>query len=156
VREWLPSALWPWLRICLQPTWLRLTAAEATRLMGMPVVVNADDAARRDFSCHFNPWVGRGTSATSPDGAEITWRVFSDAQTAHAYFPRWVLPFPPDVADTTVRQVQGIGDEASIKHGKVANSIFFRQGPVLVGISTHPGASDSALKVAGATMAGRL
>lgn len=122
----------------------------------MPVVVNADDWARMDFNCRFNPWVGRGTSETSPDGAVITWRVFSDAQTAHAYFPRWVLPVPPKVVDTTVTQVQGIGDEASIKRGKVANSIFFRRGAVLVKMGTHPGASDSALKVAGATMAGRL
>jgi hypothetical protein len=122
----------------------------------MPVVTNADDAARKDFSCRFNPWVGRGTSVMSPNGAEITWRSFSDAQTAHAYFPRWVLPFPLEVADATVTQVQGIGDEASITHDRVANSISFRRGAVLVRISTHPGASDSALAVAGTTMAGRL
>ncbi len=133
-----------------------LTTAEATRLMAMPVVMNADDAARRDFSCRFIPWVGRGTGATSPIGAEITWRSFSDARTAHAYFPRWVLPFPPDAADPTVTRVPGIGDEASITHGTVANSISFRRGAVLVRISTHPGASDSTLEVAGTTMASRL
>lgn len=133
-----------------------LTSAEASRLTGMPVVTNADDAARKDFSCRFNPWVGRGTSETSPYGAEITWRVFSDAQIAHAYFPRWMLPIALEPADPPGTQVQGIGDEARITHGKIANSIGFRRGAVLVRIITDPGATDSALKVAGATMAGRL
>jgi len=135
------------------PACLLLTAPDVSKLMGVPVVVNADDKARMDFSCRYNP---SNAAPMSFDGAEITYRVFSDDQAAHAYFPRWVIPVPPKPADMTLTQVPGIGDEATITHGKIANSIFFRHGAVLVKMGTRPGASDSALAAAGKTMAGRL
>jgi hypothetical protein len=127
-----------------------LTAQEASKLMGVPVAVNADDQARGDFNCRYNP------SPTSFDGVEITYRVFPDGNAAHAFFPRWVIPVPPKPADMIVTPVQGVGDEATITHGKIANSIHFRHGAVLVKMGTHPGASDTALVTAGKTMAGRL
>jgi hypothetical protein len=127
-----------------------LTAQEASKLMGVAEIVNSDDAARADFNCRYNP------SPTSFDGVEITWRAYPDGPTAHAAFPKWVIPLPPMPASMTLTQVQGIGDEASITRGKVANSIFIRKGAVLVKMGTRPGASDSALKVAGGIMAGRL
>jgi len=127
-----------------------LSAQEASKLMGVPVAVNADDMARGDFNCRYNP------SPTSFNGVEITYRSFSDGQAAHAFFPRWVIPVPPKPADMILIQVQGVGDEATITHGKIANSIHFRRGAVLVKMGTVPGASDTALVTAGKTMAGRL
>jgi hypothetical protein len=130
-----------------------LTAQEASKLMGVPEVVNPDDLARSDFNCRYNP---SNAAPMSFDGIEITYRTFSDGQAAHAYFPRWVIPVPPKPADMTLTSVQGIGDEATITHGKIANGIFFRHGAVLVKMGTRPGASDSALTVAGKIMAGRV
>ena len=130
-----------------------LNAQEASTLMGVPVVVNADDLARANFSCRYNP---ANAGPMSFDGVEITYRVFSDGQAAHAYFPRWVIPVPPKPADMTLTSVQGVGDEATTKHSKIGNSICFRRGAVLVKMGTRPGASEAALETAGQTMAGRL
>ena len=104
--------------------------------MGVAETVNPNDAARAAFNCRYNP------SPTSFEGVEITWRVLSDAPSAHTYFPKWVIPFPPMSASMTRTPVSGIGDEASITHGRVVNSIYFRKGAVLVRMGTMPGASD--------------
>jgi hypothetical protein len=130
-----------------------LTAQEASKLMGVPEVVNPDDLARADFSCRYNP---SNSGPMSFDGVEITYRTFSDGPAAHAYFTRWVIPVPPKPADMTLIPVQGVGDEATITHGKIGNSIYFRRGAVLVKMGTRPGASDAALDSAGTIMAGRV
>lgn len=134
----------------IPPACQLLNAQEASTLMGFTVVVNAGDLARAGITCRYN------RSEQSFDGANITTRVFSDGQAAHAYFPRWVIPVPPKPANMTLIPVNGIGDEATIVHGPITNGIHFRKGAVLVKMGTHPGASDSALTVAGKTMASRL
>jgi hypothetical protein len=130
-----------------------LTTTEASKLLGFAAVMNPDDSARADFNCRFDR---ANAGPTSFDGLEITTRTFSDGPTAHAYFPRWVIPVPPAPASMTLIPVAGVGDTATIVHSKIANSIFFQKAAVLVKMGTHPGASDSALKVAGKTMASRM
>jgi hypothetical protein len=137
----------------IPPACKLLNAQEASKLMGVPVVVNAGDLARADFNCRYNPG---NAGPMSFGGVEITYRAFSDGPAAHAYFPRWVIPVPPKPADMTLTPVSGIGDEATVVHGKIANSVYFRRGAVLVKVGTVPGASDTALVTAGKTMAGRL
>ncbi|HEY7876870.1 MAG TPA: hypothetical protein VIC55_01520 [Gemmatimonadaceae bacterium] len=112
------------------PACLLLTAPEASKLMGFPVVVDSGDKARMNFHCRYNK------SQTSFYGVEITYRVLPDAQAAHAYFPRWVIPVPPKPADMTLIPVQGIGDEATLLHGKILNGVYFRHGSVLVKAGT--------------------
>ncbi len=138
------------LLLFIPPACQLLNAQDASKLLGFPVVVNAGDSARAGFVCRYN------RSETSFDGVEITYRVFSDGQAAHAAFPRWVIPVPPKPAAMTLIPVSGVGDEAAVTHGRIANSIHFRRGAVLVKMGTHPGASDSALVAAGKTVAGRL
>lgn len=122
-------------------------------MMGVPEVVNPDDLARSDFNCRYNP---PNNAPMSFDGVEITTKTMSDGPAAHAYFPRWLVPFPPKPADMTLTPVPGVGDEATITHGKIVNAISFRSGAVLVKMGTRPAPSDSALIVAGTIMAGRL
>jgi hypothetical protein len=135
------------------PACLLLVAPEASKLLGMPVVVNPDDVKRLDFSCRYNP---PNAGPLSFDGVEITWRTFSDGNTAHAYFPKWVIPVPPKPADMTLIPVTGVGDEATVVHGAIINGIYFRRGAVLVKVGTHPAASDTALQTAGKIIVGRL
>jgi hypothetical protein len=130
-----------------------LTAQEASNMMGVAEVVNPNDLARSDFNCRYNP---PNNAPMSFDGVDITTKTLSDGPAAHAYFPRWLVPFPPMPVDMTLTPVQGVGDEASITHGKIVNAISFRAGAVLVKMGTRPAPSDSALIVAGKIMAGRL
>lgn len=131
------------------PACLLLTAPDVQKLVGFPVVVDPNDKARMDFHCLYN-------KPGSYEGAEITWRAFADAQTAHAAFPRWVIPVPPTPASMTLTTVKGVGDTATLVYSPVGHGIYFQKGAVLVKVGTIPPASDSALKTAGILMASRL
>ena len=130
-----------------------LTAQEASKMMGgMALVVNPDDAARSDFSCRYNP------DPNAYTGVEINYRSFASRQAAHSYFPRWVIPVPPAPADMGIHPAPGVGDTAVIVSGKIAKSIYFQHGAVLVKMGTSPPgvATDDALVVAAKAMLGRM
>lgn len=124
-----------------------LTAKEASALAGQPVSVAPNSGG---INCRYYGAGGPGVL-----GVEIAVKVEADAASAHADFPRWVVPFPGS-AGPAVTALQ-LGDEAAIVRGPVANGVHFRHGAVLVKIGAHPpGASDAALKAAASAVLGRL
>ena len=124
-----------------------LTAIDASAVVGQPLTVAPHSGG---INCHYN-----GAGGPAVLGVEITVRVDPDAATAHAHFPRWVLPIPGS-AGPTVTPVPNLGDEASLVRGSVGSGVYFRHGAVLVKIGVHPPVADAALKTVAATVVGRL
>lgn len=129
-----------------------LTAQEASTLVGSTLTAVPSNGG--GVNCRYN-----GAGAPVGPGVEITVRSYADGPTAHAAFPRWVVPVPPLPADMTATPVTGVGDEATITRTPPAvgiSGIFFRRAATLVKIGVHPAATDAALKTAGAIVAGRF
>jgi hypothetical protein len=140
-----------------------LTTQEASTMMGgMPLTVDPQDAASGGFHCayHRDPSASSKVSdlGAAVTGVEITYRTFPSAQSAHASFPRWVVPFPPTPADEGIHAVPGVGDTAVIVSNRAGKGIYFQRGAVLVKMGTHPAgvALDDALATAAKTMIGRM
>jgi hypothetical protein len=129
-----------------------LSAQDASRLIGF-AVTRAEHSG--SINCRYNKPGG----PMSFDGVEITVRQEASADAAHARFPRWVVPFPPQPKDMTLTPVTGVGDEATITHTSAAvgiSGIYFRRGAVLVKIGVHPPPTDAAITAAGKTAVSRF
>jgi hypothetical protein len=125
-----------------------LTAKDASALAGQTLSAAPNSGG---INCRY---YGAGGHAVL--GVEIAVKSEPDSASAHAHFPRWVVPFPGS-AGPAVSAVPQLGDEAAIVHGPVASGVNFRHGAMLVKIGVHPpGASDAALKAAASAVLGRL
>ena len=126
-----------------------LTAKDASAAVGQPLIVAPNSGG---INCRYN-----GAGGPAVLGVEITVKVKSDAATAHADFPRWVLPVPVKGAGgPTITPVPNLGDEASIVRGPVVSGVHFRHGATLIKIGVHPPVADAALKTVAATVLSRL
>jgi len=123
-----------------------LTVSEASKLLGMPVVV--------DPPCSAGVYHATNFSVEHPNAVEINLKVLPSASAAHAYFPQWLL-----AAHSTVIPVKNVGEEAALKHpppGLDISGINFRTGAVVASIGTVPGVSDSALITAARLVVSRI
>lgn len=129
-----------------------LIAKDASALAGATVTAVA---TAESFHCSYQ-------TAAGPTGpiVEITVREYPNADSAHAAFPRWVLPYARSASPPTTSPIGGVGDEATIVRTPPqvgVAGIYFRRGAVLVKIGTHnPPATDTALKAAAITAVSRL
>jgi hypothetical protein len=131
-----------------------VTAQDATKLAGFDVTQTADNGSAGHCRYHRS-----GTTTPSLDGVEVTVRSFPDAPSAHAAFPRWVVPFPTANPNLAITPLTGVGDEASIVRPPPAvgiGGVYFRQSEVLVKIGVHPAPSDAALTTAAKTVVSRM
>jgi hypothetical protein len=137
-----------------------LTLQEASKMMGgMQLSVDPGDALGGPHCRYYKPTAPPADATLAPaDGVEITYRAFSDVGSAHAFFPRWVIPFPPKPASMDVHSVPSVGDTAVIVSSPASKSIYFQRGAVLVKMGTRPPGlvTDDALAAAAKTMVSRM
>jgi hypothetical protein len=104
--------------------------------------------------------LGKGTCAYSGGkvliGAELTMKVDTGSAAAHAEFSKWVLPVTTTAPGFSVTTLANIGDEAKATHTSFTDSIYFRDGNVLVKIGVYPPASVAALTTAARAALDRL
>jgi len=139
----------PWASIAAIPdACALLTAKDASTLAGQALspVPNSDP-----LICRYH-----GAGGPGAPGVEVHVKVLSDVATAHAQFPKWVVPFP-GAAGPTVTDVKNVADEAAIVKSAIMSGVNFRRGAILIKIGVHPPVTDdTSLKAAASAVIGRL
>jgi hypothetical protein len=124
-----------------------LTAKDASAMVGQSLTVAPNSGG---INCRYT-----GAGGPAVLGVELTVRVDPDVATAHADFPKWVLPFKGSTG-LTITSVPNLGDEATVVRGSIVSGVYFRHGATLMKIGVHPPVGDAALKTAATTVLSRL